>query len=304
MGTQIMKRSAFYDSIRPRINLTTENVVGFEKHLDYIEANGIPLDKAAYALATSSWETGLRMTPINEGGSERYLRSKKYWPYFGRGLIQVTWRENYIKAARLLGLPENTFIVTPARLLKWQYALPLLFKGMETGLYTGKKLDDYVDGIDESDAEDLREFTNARRIVNVLDRAALIGQRAIVFEHALKDAGWPWKGVVGSPLPPVPPPLTEPAWPGNAVVAEGQSLLIKLGYDPGPIDGRDGPRTEAATEAYQKTIPGLKADGKLGPLTLTQLRISAQEKAAVEAVPPNFIEAFFAFLASLFGKKE
>jgi|GEM_PF-6274851 len=191
-----MNRAAFYDAIRADINLTTRNVVGFEKHLDYVEAHAIALDKASYALATSSWETALTLHPVREYGSETYLRSKKYWPHVGMGLIQVTWRDNYIKAARLLGLPDTFFLDDPKRLLEWRYALPLLFKGMETGLYTGRKLDDYLDGVDESDAEDLREFSNARRIVNGTDKAVTIGKRALVFERGLKAAGY----VPGAPV--------------------------------------------------------------------------------------------------------
>lgn len=200
-----MDRAAFYDAIRHDINLTMQNVVGFEKHLDYIEANGVRLDKAANALAESSWETALTMHPIREYGSEAYLRSKKYWPCVGMGLMQVTWRDNYIKAARLLGLPDDFFLKAPRKLLEWQYALPLLFRGMEVGLYTGKKVDDYLDGIDEPDAEDLREYTNARRVVNGTDKAATIGKRALVFERGLKAAGYPWQGAVARPVAPVPP---------------------------------------------------------------------------------------------------
>ena len=219
-----MDRAVFYDAIRDEINLTTQNVTGFEKHLDYIEANAIRLDKAAYALATSSWETAMTLHPIREYGSERYLRSKRYWPYVGRGLIQVTWKENYVKAAKLLGLSTNTFVADPERLLEWRYALPLLFKGMEVGLYTGKKLDDYLDGRDEGDSEDLREFTNARRIVNGTDKAATIARRALVFERGLKAAKYmpgqpddPQDGDTGiddeKPDDPLVPPVTsKPLW--------------------------------------------------------------------------------------------
>ena len=37
-----MNRKAFYDLIRPRVNLTTQNVIGFEKVLDFGEAGGLP----------------------------------------------------------------------------------------------------------------------------------------------------------------------------------------------------------------------------------------------------------------------
>ena len=49
-----------------------------------------------------------------------------------------------------------------------------------------------------------------------------------------------------------------------------QNLLDYLGYDPGPIDGANGPNTEDAVRAFQ-TAEGLTADGIPGPLTQAKL---------------------------------
>jgi len=38
----------------------------------------------------------------------------------------------------------------------------------------------------------------------------------------------------------------------NGVVRRIQSALAQRGYDPGPVDGRSGPRTRAAIGAYQR----------------------------------------------------
>ena len=45
-------------------------------------------------------------------------------------------------------------------------------------------------------------------------------------------------------------------------VAETQTNLIRLGYDPGPVDGLMGPRTRAALQEYQRDH-GFSADGRL-----------------------------------------
>ena len=50
-----------------------------------------------------------------------------------------------------------------------------------------------------------------------------------------------------------------------------QNLLDYLGYDPGPIDGMDGPNTEDAVKAFQ-TAEGLAVDGIAGEQTQARLR--------------------------------
>ena len=53
------------------------------------------------------------------------------------------------------------------------------------------------------------------------------------------------------------------------------SFLARLGYEPGLIDGRPGPRTSAAVRRYQRDH-GLPADGKL----TGQVALHIEEKAA------------------------
>lgn len=49
-----------------------------------------------------------------------------------------------------------------------------------------------------------------------------------------------------------------------------QAILKEAGFDPGKIDGKAGPRTQAAILNFQKAR-GLKVDGKIGYQTLSQL---------------------------------
>ena len=60
-------------------------------------------------------------------------------------------------------------------------------------------------------------------------------------------------------------------------VTKLQQRLKEKGFDPGVIDGKFGPGTEAALIAFQKS-EGLAADGIAGPRTLAEL--------AGEAAPP------------------
>ena len=50
-----------------------------------------------------------------------------------------------------------------------------------------------------------------------------------------------------------------------------QTGLTKLGYDPGTIDGKDGPRTQKAVRSFQ-TDAEIKVDGIAGPETKGALR--------------------------------
>lgn len=52
-----------------------------------------------------------------------------------------------------------------------------------------------------------------------------------------------------------------------------QSRLAAFGFDPGPIDGIRGPRTDAAIVAFKKSI-GFRARPFIGPLTMAALKPS------------------------------
>jgi peptidoglycan hydrolase-like protein with peptidoglycan-binding domain len=58
-----------------------------------------------------------------------------------------------------------------------------------------------------------------------------------------------------------------------------QRQLDVLGFDPGPVDGRYGPRTTDAVKHLQE-VSGLRPDGIVGPLTAEVLRHSAPEPPA------------------------
>lgn len=96
---------------------------------------GLLRNQLAYVLATAYHETAHTMKPIKEQGSDKYLKSKKYHPYVGRGYAQVTWKENYEKVAKLLNID---CVNKPDLLLKPEYAIPAIITGMKDGWFTGK----------------------------------------------------------------------------------------------------------------------------------------------------------------------
>jgi predicted chitinase len=164
-----MNFQIFFDDVRNSLfggKLSQGQVEGMEKIINY---STVSLDQLAYVLATVKWETAHTMQPIKEYGSTAYLKSKPYWPYYGRGLVQLTWKDNYAK----YGLDK-----TPDKALEWESSLFVLFDGMTKGLFTGKKLDDYIN-------DNKRDYINARRIINGTDRAKEIAQIADAYRTAL-----------------------------------------------------------------------------------------------------------------------
>ena len=183
--------AAFYDTLRAQIgSLNKGQVDGINLILDeWKSRNDVNVQEFAYLLGTAYWESGKTMQPVREafyikGDAEAWRkRNLRYYPYYGRGLVQLTWDYNYRKASQLYG---KDFVANPDLALDPVYAVKIIFDGMVNGWFTGKALDDYIDDTDESDSEDLKEYIAARRIVNGTDKATEIGKLSLKFEKAIK----------------------------------------------------------------------------------------------------------------------
>ena len=61
----------------------------------------------AYVLATVQWETAQTFRPVREAfwlSEDWRRRNLRYYPYYGRGFVQITWKNNYEKYSKLLGV--------------------------------------------------------------------------------------------------------------------------------------------------------------------------------------------------------
>lgn len=191
----MIDRKRFFDSVRSAFgSLTQGQVNGFNTLLDVQELDygWDDLRWMAYCLATAWHETAATMQPIKEYGSESYLRSKPYYPYVGRGYVQLTWEDNYRKMEKKLSIPLLGKNMDNA--LQPDAAAMILFVGMRDGDFTGKSLEDYFD----HDTDDPR---NARRIVNGTDKADLIAGYHRNFLDCLSSAY--------EPVPPPEPPAID-----------------------------------------------------------------------------------------------
>ena len=186
-----MNFEVFFDEVRNSLfggRLTQDQVEGMEKIINYRDESykGVTDDQLAYMLATVKWETAHTMQPIKEYGSQAYLKAKRYYPYYGRGLVQLTWKKNYQR----YGIAD-----TPDKALEWPTSLHVMFDGMIKGIFTGKKLSDYI-------ADGRRDYVNARRIINGTDRAKEIAAIAEDYRSAILKA----QAAVQPPPPPAPSP--------------------------------------------------------------------------------------------------
>jgi putative chitinase len=200
-------RKKFFDAVRNTLasgTLKQEQVDGFDVLLKEAEKRGTSTEWNAYILATAWHETAFTMQPVRETLAKDDItaiaRLDKAWAqgklgqvktpywrkgYFGRGYIQLTWDYNYKKMGEWLGID---LLKNPALALESEIAAKILFEGMIRGMFTAKKLGDYLDGVDEYDDEDVREFTAARAVVNGKDKAKKIAEYALKIKNALKGS--------------------------------------------------------------------------------------------------------------------
>lgn len=96
----------------------------------------------------------------------------------GRGCVHLTWKKNYRRAKEKFNID---FISNPDFAGDLNYSVPIMIWGMEEGIFTGRKLDHYINtsGID---------YVGARSIINAQDQAALIASYAARFESILEQS--------------------------------------------------------------------------------------------------------------------
>ena len=129
-------------------------------------------DQIDYITATAMWETNHTCLPVkeaywlSEAWRKRHLR---YYPYYGRGLVQITWKNNYERFGKLLDID---LVNSPDMALDIKYAVKILVIGMRDGLFTGFKLSQFI-GRDRH-----TNFIGARSIVNGRDKAHVIASMA------------------------------------------------------------------------------------------------------------------------------
>lgn len=196
LGRFEMDAAAFFASIRRPDRcgpLKTSQVEGLNTVLAACE--GAPLAYTAYMLATAWHETNRTMQPVREAYwlSEEWRRTHlRYYPWYGRGYVQLTWEPNYAKAdgelhkAMILKAGEG-LLITPDLAMHADVAAFIMRRGMEQGWFTGVKLSTVLPA---KGVATRKQYMDARTIINGRDKADLIEDYAQWFERALRDGGW------------------------------------------------------------------------------------------------------------------
>ena len=185
-----MDSAKFFTHIKPLFSnkFTQKQVDGINHILSAIVNAGITdLRYIAYILATVFHETANTMQPIKEyGRGKGYDYGKKLKmsrkPYvspdvifYGRGLVQLTWFENYASMGKLLKID---LLNNPDLALYPDISAQIMIKGMTKGFFTGKALSNYFN-------EKVSDWVNARKIINGLDKAVQIADYAKIFYNGL-----------------------------------------------------------------------------------------------------------------------
>jgi len=132
-------RRVFFDCMRPLFGGRYQNtqVAGLDAILDAWESktpNG-DLRWVAYMLATAFHETARTMQPVREAFwlSEQWRKTHlRYYPYYGRGYVQLTWQTNYAKAGAYVGAD---LVTSPDLALRPDYAAVIMQVGMSEGWF-------------------------------------------------------------------------------------------------------------------------------------------------------------------------
>lgn len=235
-------RDVYFDAVRISLfggELTQQQVDGQKAILTQWgkHAPSDDLRHLAYMLATTKHETASTMWPIEEYGKGEGASYGKEDPethqtYYGRGYVQLTWRDNYAKATEELGLEDEDDIEWHAdQALDPQIAADVMFRGMWEGWFrSGNTLPKYFDA-DTDDAFNARGIINGDKNYDVSWDSRPIGEIIAsyhdLFLEALDAA------VIDAPPQPRPPrpplPLRPPKEPPvvTIIVPPGVKVEVK-----------------------------------------------------------------------------
>jgi len=136
----------------------------------------------AYMLATTFHETAGTWQPIAEYGKGKgrpysVCDEATGEVYYGRGYVQLTWKDNYNTMGKIL---DVDLVNRPDKAMEPQIAYDIMSVGMRKGMFTGVSLKKFIN-------ESGCDYIKARKIINGTDCAEKIAGYAVKFESILKE---------------------------------------------------------------------------------------------------------------------
>lgn len=180
-------------------------------YLDFLSGR-FTKEQASYILATIYHETGKTFRPVREkynstnvcgfnSGNKMYnyfechygingnrphvardlgnLNEGDGGKYYGRGFVQITGRKNYTNFGNFLNVD---LINDPNKALEWDRSYEITISGMmgeKFQTFTGVSITNYINS-------GRKDYYNARRAVNLLDKASTIETHSNKFEQIVK----------------------------------------------------------------------------------------------------------------------
>ena len=195
--TALTDPKAFYAALRSSLfkgGISQSQLDGIEALLVAMGSASWPIAWAAYGIETAYHETAYTMQPVREAywlSEEWRKKNLRYWPWYGRGYVQITWQENYERADRELDL-GGKLIANKDLALQPDVAAAILVKGMSAGWFCkdAKGPHNLARHLPTQGRADIGAFAEARRIINGTDKARKMAAEAIDWQAALLAGGW------------------------------------------------------------------------------------------------------------------
>lgn len=234
-----------------------------ERLLSAIEADTAITDArwAAYMLATVKHECADRWQPIEEygkGAGRPYGQpvtvvsadgQSHVNTYYGRGYVQITWKDNYARLGKAIGV-DDQLVIFPEKALDVATAYRIMSEGMRRGLFTGRKLGDYI-------GDQKCDYRQARQIINGLDQADRIAGYSTTFEAILRQS---LADVHAVPAPATISPATPPTPAATPSTTPAPTPSTTPAATPPTTPAAIPPATPVATPSAAPARPTTKGD--------------------------------------------
>lgn len=190
----LIDKKIFFDEYRQHLDvdgkLTQTEVYSLDFFLDMTNKNikYFTTEQWAYVYATVFHETAHTFAPVKEAfnRSEEWRKlNLRYYPYYGRGYVQLTWRVNYERYTKILKEDLKVTINKRDDFMIPNIAFFVLRHGMKHGNFTGRSIDEFINSDSDVTNPTDRSFRNARTVINGRDRADVIADHAKEFYRIL-----------------------------------------------------------------------------------------------------------------------